>query len=415
MANFKSLHSADLHLDSPLLGLARKNAGFAQRVDLASRAAYDQLVDLAIRENCRFVVVAGDVFDGDLRDYSAGLYFLSGITRLRAAGIRVVLIAGNHDAENRFFSKLEFEKENVHFFGHREAGHVVIDDVDVVLHGRSFGQREVTDNIALTYQAPHRNLFNIGVLHTACAGSEGAHAAYAPSSVPQLVNHGYDYWALGHVHTRAMLHEHPHVVYPGNLQGRNPRETGPKGATIVEVSDGAVVACTHHDLDQVRWASADVDIEGAMDRTEIVERARETLSGVGAAAGGRPVALRLAFTGETALHGQLLLKRTSLQEDIEALIELLPTEIWLEKMVLKTRSTHVPDTIDPTVSGRLGAEIRRLAGEADLVDLLEKSLAEVRSRLPAQAGADELFARIRQEAPARALELALALVGSHAD
>ena len=265
MAEFRFLHAADLHLDSPLLGLRGKSGDFASRVEQASRTAFERLVTMAIERRCRFVVLAGDVFDGDLRDYASGLFFLSGMARLQRAGIRVILIAGNHDAENRFFAKLAFA-DNVTFFDHRAAEHFAIEDVGVVVHGRSFGRREVTDNIALGYGMPHRNLFNIGVLHTACVGNEGHHAAYAPCTLEQLVNHGYDYWALGHVHARAVLNLHPHVVYPGNLQGRSPRETGAKGATIVEVADGTVVACTHHDLDDVRWAATEVDVSGGRGR-----------------------------------------------------------------------------------------------------------------------------------------------------
>src|SRR5690606_40260244 len=43
----------------------------------------------------------------------------------------------------------------------------------------------------------------------------------------------YDYWALGHVHQRELLHADPPILFSGCLQGRHARETGPKGATIV--------------------------------------------------------------------------------------------------------------------------------------------------------------------------------------
>ena len=413
MSAFRFLHAADLHLDSPLLGLSRKSADFAGRVDRASRDAFDRLVSLAIEKGCRFVVLAGDVFDGELRDFASGLFFLAGIARLRDAGIRVFLVAGNHDAENRFFSKLAFA-DNVHVFGHRQAERIVLDDVGAAVHGRSFGKREVTENIALTYAPPSARLFDVGVLHTACAGSEGPHASYAPCTVEQLVNHGYRYWALGHVHARATLSEHPHVVYPGNLQGRDPRETGAKGATVVEVADGEVVACTHHDLDAIRWASIEADVGGAADLREALERTRDALEEVGSTAAGRPVALRLSLGGETDLHEQLLLRRPELQEDLEALLETLPHEIWLEKLALRTRPPRRSEQPDPTISGRLGEEVRRLAGEPGIMELLDRSLADVRIKLPASAAADDLFSRVRAEAPARALELALSMVGRHA-
>ncbi len=414
MSAFRFLHAADLHLDSPLLGLSRKSADFAVQVDRASRKAFDRLVSLAIEQGCRFVVLAGDVFDGDLRDYASGLYFLSGIARLGRAGIRVFIIAGNHDAENRFFAKLAYS-DNVHVFDHRHAKDVLVEDVGAVVHGRSYGRREVTENIALEYPAAGRGLFNVGVLHTACVGREGHHASYAPCTLEQLVNHGYQYWALGHVHGRALLSQHPHVVYPGNLQGRSPRETGPKGATIVEVHDGTVVSCVHHDLDEVRWASEDVEVTGCEDRNELVERVRAALSAAIDSAAGRPVALRLALRGRTDLHGELLFGRTELREDVEAVIETMQAEVWLERLDLLTAPEKAFGEPDPTIAGRLGAEVQRLAGERGLGELMQKSLADVRAKLPSAARVDELFDRIRAEAPQRALELALELVSRHAD
>lgn len=408
MDSFKFLHAADLHLDSPLIGLTARSADFASLVDQASRRAFDNLVALAIEEQCRFVVLAGDCFDGDLRDFGTGLFFLSGLGKLRESGIRVFLIAGNHDAENRFADKIPFS-DNVHRFGHKRPETVVLDDIPVVVHGRSFGRREVTENLAMDYPAPHSNLFNIGVLHTACEGREGHHAAYAPCSLEQLVNHGYDYWALGHVHARAVLNEHPHVVYPGIIQGRNPRETGPKGATLVEVAQGTVVACLHRDLDEVRWASEMVDVSGAVERGEVLSRVGTVLSTVASAAGGRPVALRLGISGKTTLHGDLVLDKAGLREDVEAMLATLPDDIWLEKLDLRTAAPTAPDEVDSTVGGRLAIEIHRL-GTAAATELIESCLADIKVKMPAGARFEELVERLRAEAPARAVDIALSLV-----
>lgn len=409
MSEFTFLHAADLHLDSPLLGLAAKSADFAERVEQASRRAFDNLVALAIAEGCHFVILAGDTFDGDLREFRTGLYFLSGMARLRDAGIRVFLIAGNHDAENRFADKLAFSS-NVHRFEHKKAETVPIDELGVALHGRSFGQRDITENIALAYPPASPGVFNIGILHTACAGSEGPHAAYAPCSLEQLVNHGYHYWALGHVHTRAVLNKNPHIVYPGNLQGRSPRETGAKGATLVKVSDGIVVSCDHHDLDEVRWASVPVDVADAADHAGVLQAVRSSLDAFGQDHGHRPLALRLILRGATALHGQIVIGRRALRDDVEALLATMSSDIWLEKLDLRTDPPAAPAASDPTVAGRLVAEVRRLGAEPGLADDLDAILAEVRTKIPAAARADELFEHLRDAVPGRAIDLAASLV-----
>jgi DNA repair exonuclease SbcCD nuclease subunit len=414
MTTFKFLHAADLHLDSPLVGLTAKSASFAEAVETASRQALDNLVDLAIAEGCRFVVLAGDVFDGDLRDFHTGLFFLAAMRRLEAADIRVFMVAGNHDAENRFADKLRFS-DNVHRFAHRRPESVAIDDLDVVVHGQGFGQRDVFENLAMTYPPPRPGRFNIGVLHTACAGSEGEHRVYAPCTLEQLVRHGYQYWALGHVHARLVLSEHPHVVYPGNLQGRNARETGPKGATIVEVVDGEVASCVHHVLDEVRWASERVDVAGAADHDGLLGRVRAALVPVCVAAGERPLALRLRLTGETPVHAQLALDPGGLREDVEALLANLPTEVWLERLDLATRAPAISMSgADPTVAGRLEAEIKAMGEAAEALAMLEASLAALKIKMPAGERTEALFARMRAEAPSRAVDLALSLVVAEA-
>lgn len=406
---FKFLHAADLHLDSPLLGLATKSADYAARVDRASRDAFERLIALAIEEGCSFVVLAGDIFDGDLRNFETGLFFMNQIRRLEEAGIQAFLILGNHDAENRFAAKLSLSA-NVHVFNSKHAEAIAIDALQVTVHGRSFPQRDVTENIARDYPAAVAGHFNIGVLHTACQGNESYHAPYAPCTVEQLANHGYDYWALGHVHARAVLHTDPHIVYPGNLQGRSPRETGPKGVTLIAVNDGRISEVTHHDLDVVRWASLSVDATGVDTRTELLDRIRETIEQACVEAGDRALAVRLRLIGETSQHHRLLIDPQSLRDDVAALLATLASDIWLEKLVVATAPPAQPSMLDPTVSGRLAAEIGALDTD-ELNNLIEARLAEVRAKMPAGAHADAFFEALRSDVPARARALALSLIG----
>tara|TARA_R110000782_G_scaffold270455_1_gene371311 strand:- start:12895 stop:14148 length:1254 start_codon:yes stop_codon:yes gene_type:complete len=405
---FKFLHAADVHLDSPLLGLATKSADYAARVDRASRDAFEKLIALAIDEGCSFIVLAGDIFDGDLRNFETGLFFIDQMRRLEEAGIQAFLILGNHDAENRFAAKLSMSA-NVHVFDSKRAEAIAVGALQVTVHGRSFPQRDVTDNIARDYPAAVAAHFNIGVLHTACQGSESYHAPYAPCTVEQLVNHGYDYWALGHVHARAILNTDPYIVYPGNLQGRSPRETGPKGATIVTVSDGQVTQLEHRDLDVVRWFVLTVDVAETENRTALLDHIRAEIESACADTGDRALAVRLRLVGETTLHHRLLIDPQSLRDDIAVLLATLASDIWLEKLVIATAAPAQPNSLDPTVSGRLAAEI---GGDTDeiLNDLVEARLAEVRAKMPAGAHAEAFFEALRSEAPARARALALSLI-----
>jgi DNA repair exonuclease SbcCD nuclease subunit len=409
MTALNFLHAADLHLDSPLLGLAAKSADYAVRIEEASRQAFQNLVDLALEADCKFVVLSGDIFDGHLRNFPTGLFFLTGLRRLGEAGVRVFIVLGNHDAENRFASKLHWS-DNVHLFSSRRPETIVLEDLRVAVHGRSFWQRDVSENIALDYPQAKAGLFNIGLLHTACQGFEGPHAAYAPCSVQQLVNHGYDYWALGHVHSHAVLNEHPHVVYPGNLQGRHPREAGPKGAVVVTVDDGRITSVEHRELDVVRWANEPVDVGRARSREEILDIARTALESIVDDAGDRPIALRLRLTGETDQHGDLALNLPDYRQDLETMLATLAGEVWLEKLELATTAPPVREELDPTIAGRLMSELAAMTADASLAAQLEARLTAIRTRMPAGARPDELFEQIRATGIAQASDLALSLV-----
>lgn len=236
MTSFRFFHSADIHLDSPLRGLAGQEGNAVARVRTATREALHTLVGLAIEEKVDFLIIAGDLYDGDWRDYKTGLFFAAQMGRLNKEGIPVYLLHGNHDAESQITRRLELP-DNVHVFGTRKPETYVLDELQVALHGQSFRQRDITDNLVPDYPAPVSGTFNIGVLHTGLGGM-GGHENYAPCAIEDLTNKGYDYWALGHVHQAGVLSEKPHVVFPGNLQGRHARETGAKGASLVTVEDG---------------------------------------------------------------------------------------------------------------------------------------------------------------------------------
>ena len=408
MAQFRFLHAADLHIDSPLVGLSRKSEGFAGRVDEASRQAVDNLISTAIDEDCSFVVISGDVFDGQWRDYRTGLFFADRMRKLGSAGIQVYLVLGNHDAENRFASRLELAA-NVHLFPHRKADTLRLESLRVALHGRSFHQRDVTENIALDYPPPLSGWFNIGVLHTSCTG-RGWHDLYAPCSGEQLVNHGYDYWALGHVHTREIVNCDPYVVYPGNLQGRSPREAGSKGASLITVDDDRVTNLEHRALDVIRWSVCTVNLMPCVDLAGVYALTREALEQAKNAAEGRGLAVRLRFAGATAVHSAIAVMGSRLREEIETIAATVSDDVWIEKIELSTESPHMPETADPTVAGRIRATVEELVGDPVFAEVLERKLAEVREKMPAGAHIEDLFSSIRNEGPKRALNLALSLI-----
>lgn len=379
----KFIHAADIHLDSPLAGLSAAKGAPVARLRDSTRAAFRNLVDRALAEPVDFVVIAGDLYDGTWRDYSTGLFLVAQMARLEEADKPAYVVLGNHDAESRLTRQLTLPA-NVHVFAAEAAQTFRLDAHGVALHGRSFPVPAVSENIALGYPPPVPGRFNIGVLHTAAGGRE-AHANYAPCSLADLLAKGYDYWALGHVHTREILAERPHVVFCGNLQGRGIRETGPKGFTLVEVEDGRVLAADHVAADVVRWLRCRVALADACDVDDVLEAVDQGLAAVAADAEDRLAVVRLELDGPTAAHAALERQRERLVAECHAAALRVPGELWVERVCIATRPPHDFDAIveRPDAIGALLRSIADMTADARARAELAAELDQIVSRLPA--------------------------------
>ena len=390
MTSFRFIHTADVHLDSPLIGLAGQEGSAADRIRTATRGAFENLVGLALHEEVAFVIIAGDLYDGNWRDYQTGLFFVRQMGRLAAAGVPVFLLYGNHDAESQITRRLVLP-ENVNAFSSRKPETFQLKELSVALHGQSYRQRDIVDNLVPAYPEPIADMFNIGVLHTGLGGM-GGHANYAPCALDDLVNKGYDYWALGHVHQATVLHERPHVIFPGNLQGRHIRETGPKGAFLLTVEEGELVEAISVASDVVRWARLTVPVDGCARVTEAVDRMRAAIeNAVVQDADGRLLACRVELTGRTDTHGSLLASTEHLLAEARgAALGLGEESAWIERIVVATR----PLLDAATLRAREDAlgELQRIledAGEdAELQQLLEADIGELVRKLPHELRAD---------------------------
>lgn len=270
------LHAADIHLDSPLLGLSNYEGMPSEEIRRATRDAFDKLVSLAIERKVDFLLVAGDLYDGDWRDARTGMFFVSRMSRLREHGIPVFLVHGNHDAASQITRSLPLP-DNVHVFGNRKASTERIDALQVAIHGQSYAHQRNEDNLAAAYPARVSGCFNIGLLHTSLGGYS-EHASYAPCSLDDLRARQYDYWALGHVHAAQLVSTGPHVVFPGNTQGRSIRETGEKGCYLVTVGDNlSISSCDFVPLDVFRWRLLEVKLSGISEKPQLLDSVESVL------------------------------------------------------------------------------------------------------------------------------------------
>ena len=371
------IHAADIHLDSPLAGMAQRHPDLARLVTTCTRDAFSNLVDQAIALEADFMLIAGDLYDAEHKNYETGLFFAREMQRL---GRPCIVIHGNHDSASQITKSLH-HPPNVTILPSRKPDTVVLEQHAVAIHGQSFQGRAEADELAGSYPARVEGAFNIGLLHSSME-DPGHHARYAPCRLETLVARNYDYWALGHVHTRADLHEAPWVHFPGNTQGRHVRETGPRGATLVEVGDDRRVASlTFLPTDVLRWAVATVDAT-AIDTVEaLVALVRFELDAATRHAEGRPVIVRVLLEGATPLHAALVADPAGIDAQCRAAAAAVSPDVHVERVKLRTTPVG---TASSDLAALEGA-VRAALADPLLVAGLLRDFERLRNTLPIDA------------------------------
>ena len=387
MKSFRFIHTGDIHLDSPLKGLSGQQGAAAERIRTATRVALDNLVSQAIEEQVAFVIIAGDLYDGDWRDYQTGLFFIRQMGRLAQAGIPVFLLWGNHDAESQITRRLVLPA-NASVFSARRPETFRLENCQVALHGQSFRQRDITDNLVPAYPSPISGCFNIGILHTGLGGM-GGHVNYAPCAIEHLINKGYDYWALAHVHQAAVLHERPHVAFCGNLQGRHNRESGPKGALLISIEDGQVEDISPLHVDVVRWTHLRVPVDQCGSVADAVDLIRQTIEhAIEHNSQGRLLACRIELTGRTGLHDALLASAEHLVAEARAAALGLGEEAaWIERLAIATETLETTSSRKDAL-GDLQRMIANAVSDTGLKAQLASDLGDLIRKLPHEIRAD---------------------------
>lgn len=386
----KFLHAADLHIDSPLGGLAVYEGAPVGEIRGATRRATENLVDTAIENEVDLVVLAGDIFDGDWRDYGTGLFWIGQLARLNDAAIPVVLTAGNHDAASEISRRLRLPP-NVTQLATAKPETKVFDHLDVAVIGQGYATKSVKNNLTQEFPTGEPSLFTIGLLHTSLDGRPG-HANYAPCTLDSLRSRGYQYWALGHVHQREEVLTDPWIVFSGNIQGRHARETGAKGAMLVSVESNEVQSVQHVTLDEVRWHHCVVDAAGLTSVDDVLAAVAESLREVADDSGHRLSAVRVRIVGRSPSHAALWRDPAGFEQEVRAL-SVQMGNVWVERVKLDTKREADLNLLgEDDFFGAMAATVDALrSGERSLASFAA-SFADLRSKIISDARSAEFGA-----------------------
>ncbi|MFL5330474.1 MAG: exonuclease SbcCD subunit D [Gemmataceae bacterium] len=393
------LHAADVHLDSPLRGLDTYEGAPVDDLRGATRKAFTSLVQLALDERVDFVVLAGDLYDGDWPDYNTGHFFVNEMRRLERSSIPVILISGNHDAASRITSRLPLPS-NVHQLPTKVPGTVRLEQLRVACHGQGFARQAETRNLVTSYPLAIPDYFNIGVLHTALEGREG-HDRYCPCSKEELIALGYDYWALGHVHVRESVNadRHPRIEFPGNIQGRNIREAGEKGCLLVSVNEHRECLTDFRSLDLFRWETVEVDATQAESINEVLDLASAALDSKLNSVDGRRLSARVVIACSETVCRTLAQDPQQFRANLRSLAGL---QVWIEKIKLNPVPAAIAGAaLSEDASSELQSVVADLRGDLETTRAITSAgeCGKLLNRLPADVRSalgdswDDVFTR----------------------
>lgn len=263
MGRFRFVHAADIHLGSILHG-----GGMDSHPELknlfneATYTAFNNICDIAIQEGAAFLLLSGDVYDREARSVRANRFFADCCQKLNKAGVKVYVLAGNHDPVQEYQEMFKLP-DNTYIFSHTHPEVYYVKDEQgreiAVIAGQSYGNRQEKSPLHMNYPVSDSGMFRIAMLHTQL---ESGKSNYIPSSLGELTdNRNFDYWALGHIHKPQILHpEQPLVLYPGAPQGRDFGEQNIGGCWLIEVDQARVTSLTYWATSTVEYHTLKVDI-----------------------------------------------------------------------------------------------------------------------------------------------------------
>ncbi len=370
----KLIHTADVHLDSPLRSLALRNESLSRQVRAASRSSFRHIIDLAIEHEVAALLICGDLFDGNERSAKTAAFLTAQLDRLNNRAIKVFYIKGNHDAENPITRGMDFPS-NMHVFGAR-GGKVEINEIGVCVHGVSFGSKHAPESLLPKFGNPAAGMINIGMLHSSLAGS-AHHNIYAPCTLRELSDIGFDYWALGHIHARQIYSQDPWIVMPGIPQGRDAGESGPKSATLINIED-QTISISELSTSEVEFGQLEINATGLEEPEDLRKQISAEFAERASSLQSPRAFLTVHLKGTSNLAWQVLRDQDIWSEFIREIAE--ETErLWIDKLKFELTSDKSESRSDAS---------------AELLRIMDELCANPNFRTSFLAEAEELISRL---------------------
>ncbi len=334
MDSIRFIHTADLHLGSPFIGMRDLHKEQWKKLTDSTLEAFDRLIQYALETSPDFLIIVGDIYDGEDRNIRAQARFQKGMQQLAAQNIPVILCYGNHDHLSGKWTRFELP-ENVYAFDDTVSQlQLTTASGPVIFTGFSYGKRHISESMVEQYPvAQQQESYHIGLLHGSLEG-DASHAVYAPFKKQQLLSKQYDYWALGHIHKRQQLSEVPAMVYPGNIQGRHRKESGVKGFYDVTLSK-TTTQLKFIPSSVVQFDQVEISVRGIVHMNELIDACQKELRLFSEAVGMAIVEVLFTELDPDSFGLLVEIPENELLEILRESVESLDSFVWIQTVSLQ--------------------------------------------------------------------------------
>lgn len=362
------IHAADLHIDRNFEGLAGIGGDLAADLMQLNEQVLTNIVEVTLQAQADFLILAGDTFHQQRPSLRTQHHFMEAMTRLGEAGVPVYLCFGNHDHFDQKRYWFDFP-ENVHYFPDEQVRTFTSQTAageTYAVSGFSYTAPVLTAGKVADFPGRAAVDLHVGVYH-----GDRQSPRFAPFSVEELRQKGYDYWALGHIHVPEVLSQTPWIVYPGTPQGHSRKETQVTGVTLVEAQRGQI-QLRDIPVAALAWQSETLSLAGVADTKAALHLLQRWLS----RPTDEPVMLSLRLT-ETGQLGEDFHDGIASGELLQFLNQGAGTT-WLTKL---TTTSQVAGQTTLAVSGELMAQLRREFSTPEiLADIWQEATGEAQLR-----------------------------------
>ena len=308
----KILHTADMHLDSPFT-LMDASLSEARRADL--RSAFTALMMYVKDNKIDILLIAGDMFEHEYATKETIALVIREFEKVPEC--RIVISPGNHDpyTPSSIYKKCQFPS-NVHIFTEPTMSVFSFDDIGVDVYGYAFTSSSMERNPFIGKKPLHPERMNILCAH---GDTSSPISKYCPITEADIADSGYDYIALGHIHTGKEPTKVGDTVYAycGCLEGRDYSESGHKGALygeFIKDENGFRQSIKPIRFSRRRYATHRLNITGAHTIEEVCDAVSQKIISKGY---GDDTLLRVTLEGNVS--PELTISRNAVESSIRTL------------------------------------------------------------------------------------------------